>query len=282
MKKKIKKTGFCLVAVFIIILWVIWGNVTVGLTVINIDDDKLPDEFKGFKIVQISDLHNAEFGTDNSVIKNIVKKCGPDIVAVTGDIIDATSSDAENALDLMKYMTENYPVYYVTGNHEAAYPDCEELLDELKRMDVNVLEDDYMTLVRNGESINIIGVQDPDFMIRDSNFETVAKMTNTKIGDILAETEEGYTVLLSHRPELFEVYVQQGINLVFAGHAHGGQFRIPFIGGVISPDQGLFPEYDSGSYTLGETTMIVSRGLGNSIIPVRVNNRPEVVCVTLN
>ena len=104
------------------------------------------------------------------------------------------------------------------------------------------------------------------------------------MGSILTELldeEDGYTILLSHRPELFEVYAENNIDLIFSGHAHGGQFRIPFVGGLIAPNQGLFPKYDAGIYEEGNTTMVVSRGIGNSIVPFRINNRPEIVLVEL-
>ena len=94
--------------------------------------------------------------------------------------------------------------------------------------------------------------------------------------------KDAYTILLSHRPELFDIYVKSGVDLVLSGHAHGGQFRLPFLGGLVAPNQGLFPEYDSGLYTSGNTNMIVSRGIGNSIIPIRFNNRPEVVLLELD
>ena len=105
-------------------------------------------------------------------------------------------------------------------------------------------------------------------------------MVRTKLNN-LADTESSYIILLSHRPELFESYVSCNIDLVLSGHAHGGQFRLPFIGGLIAPDQGIFPKYDAGLFTNGSTNMIVSRGLGNSIIPIRFNNRPEVIVIEL-
>ena len=92
---------------------------------------------------------------------------------------------------------------------------------------------------------------------------------------------QGYTVLLSHRPELFAVYAEQGIDLVFSGHAHGGQFRLPILGGLIAPNQGLFPQFDAGQFTSGQTAMLVSRGIGNSVIPIRINNRPQIVVAEL-
>lgn len=104
-------------------------------------------------------------------------------------------------------------------------------------------------------------------------------MTDAKLKDLMDENQ--YTILLSHRPELFNVYAAHSIDLILSGHAHGGQVRLPFVGGLVAPNQGLFPKYDEGIYEIGPSKMVVSRGLGNSIFPVRINNRPELVVITL-
>ena len=135
-------------------------------------------------------------------------------------------------------------------------------------------------LERDGEKITLVGLSDPDFTVRSDIFGEVPAMVSTKL-ESLADTESSYTILLSHRPELFESYASSGIDLVLSGHAHGGQFRLPFIGGLVAPNQGLFPKDDAGLYTESSTQMVVSRGIGNSIIPVRFNNRPEIVVVEL-
>ena len=151
----------------------------------------------------------------------------------------------------------------------------------LEAAGVIVLEDETVYLERNGETIALLGLADPDFTVKGDMFGEVPAMANTKLKNLIGD-ESGYTILLSHRPELFETYVNCGIDLVIAGHAHGGQFRLPFIGGMVAPNQGLFPQYDAGLYTDGGTSMVVSRGIGNSIIPFRFNNRPEIVLVELN
>lgn len=129
----------------------------------------------------------------------------------------------------------------------------------------------------NGDTLTFIGLSDPNFTSRSD----VSSMVETKL-NALSLDDSCYTILLSHRPELFDAYVSSGIDLIFSGHAHGGQFRLPLIGGLIAPNQGFFPKYDAGLYSEGKTNMVVSRGIGNSIIPLRFNNRPEVVLVELN
>ena len=142
-----------------------------------------------------------------------------------------------------------------------------------------ILENQKIQITREGESITLMGIDDPsfqeDYLFGDS--ESVARQAIEN----LQNESDGYTILLSHRPELFDLYVDTGMDLVFSGHTHGGQFRLPFIGGLVAPNQGFFPEYDAGLFSEGSTTMIVSRGVGNSIIPIRFNNRPEIVVAEL-
>ena len=167
-----------------------------------------------------------------------------------------------------------------TGNHEASLSQYDELKAELENTGVVVLEDKAMQLEYNGDDITLIGLSDPSFTLKGNMFGEVPAMVDTKLRGLIGD-KDNYTILLSHRPELFEAYVNCGVDLVLSGHAHGGQFRLPFIGGLVAPNQGLFPKYDAGLYTKGDTNMIVCRGLGNSIIPIRFNNRPEIVLLEL-
>ena len=145
--------------------------------------------------------------------------------------------------------------------------------------DGNSLECQRELLEKNGAVIQLIGLDDLGFSPVNDQIEEATVMMGQTLIELVDEAT--YTVLLAHRPELIDIYVESTVDLVLCGHAHGGQFRIPFIGGVYAPGQGLFPKYDSGLYEVGETQMVVSRGIGNSIIPLRVNNRPEVVLVEL-
>ena len=268
--------------VIILAAWTIWGNTALMVNTVIISSSRIPAAFSGFGIAQVSDLHNAEFGENNAKLLKLLSESKPDIIVITGDFIDASHTDVGIALGFAQESVEIAPTYFVTGNHEASSPQYDTLKSGLEAAGVIVLEDEAVSLERNGESIALMGLADPDFTVKGDMFGEVPAMVSTKLENLNDGEGGGYTILLSHRPELFETYVGSGIDLVFAGHAHGGQFRLPFIGGVVAPNQGLFPEYDAGLYTDGSTNMVVSRGIGNSIIPLRFNNRPEIVLVELN
>ena len=266
---------------FTLFIWTVWGNTALMVSTISISSSHIPAAFSGFRIAQISDLHNVAFGKNNAELLKLLSESRPDIIVITGDLIDANHTDVGIALGFAQESVRIAPTYYVTGNHEAASPQYDTLKAGLEEAGVIVLEDEAVSLERNGETITLLGLGDPDFTVKGDMFGETSAMVSTKLKN-LDDGEGGYTILLSHRPELFETYVNCSIDLVFAGHAHGGQFRLPFIGGVIAPNQGLFPKYDAGLYTDGGTNMVVSRGIGNSIIPLRFNNQPEIVLVELN
>ena len=264
----------------IFVLWMMWGNTALMVSEIPISSDRLPASFSGFRIAQVSDLHNTEFGEDNVVLLQLLSDCQPDIIVITGDLIDTNHTDANVALTFIQKSIKIAPTYYVSGNHEASSSEYDALKAGLESAGVTVLEDEITYLEREEETIALLGLADPDFTIKGDLFGEVPAMVSAKLKNML-EQDTVYSVLLSHRPELFETYVDCGVDLVLSGHAHGGQFRLPFVGGLIAPDQGLLPKYDAGLYTDGNTNMIVSRGLGNSIIPIRFNNRPEIVLIDL-
>ena len=266
---------------FTLFIWTVWGNKALMANTVAISSGRIPAAFSGFRIAQVSDLHNAEFGDGNAELLKLLSESKPDIIVITGDLIDANHTDVGIALGFAQESVRIAPTYYVTGNHEAASPQYDTLKAGLEEAGVIVLEDEAISLERNGETITLLGLGDPDFTVKGDMFGETSAMVSTKLRNLI-DDESRYTILLSHRPELFETYTDGGIDLVFSGHAHGGQFRLPFIGGLAAPNQGLFPQYDAGLYTDGGTSMVVSRGIGNSIIPFRFNNRPEIVLVELN
>ena len=281
MKKPNKKTVL-IVSVLVILclgIWTLWGNIALEVNEYEIVSDRIPEAFAGFRIAQVSDLHNKDFGEGYGQLLTLLSQINPDIIVVTGDLIDSRQTDLDVALEFAWQAGKIARVYYVSGNHEARVPEYEDLKTGLVKAGVVILENQKVQITREGESITLMGIDDPSFQ-EDYLFGDSESVARQAIEDLKNESD-GYTVLLSHRPELFDLYVDTGMDLVFSGHAHGGQFRLPFIGGLVAPNQGFFPEYDAGQFNEENTTMIVSRGVGNSIIPIRFNNRPEIVLVTL-
>ena len=277
MKKPNKKTVL-IVSVLVILclgIWTLWGNIALEVNEYEIVSDRIPEAFAGFRIAQVSDLHNKDFGEGYGQLLTLLSQINPDIIVVTGDLIDSRQTDLDVALEFAWQAGKIARVYYVSGNHEARVPEYEDLKIGLVKAGVVILENQKVEITREGESITLMGIEDPsfqeDYLFGDS--ESVARQAIEN----LYNKSDGYTVLLSHRPELFDLYVDTGMDLVFSGHAHGGQFRLPFVEGLVAPNQGFFPKYDAGRFTEENTTMIVSRGVGNSIIPVRFNNRPEII-----
>lgn len=285
LKKRLSRKSLisiCIATVLLLILvvWTIWGNTALTVSTVVISSSRIPLSFSEFRIAQVSDLHNDEFGKNNIDLLKILSESTPDIIVITGDLVDSQHTDMEIALDFVREAVQIAPVYYVTGNHEAWIQQYDKLKTGLETIGVTVLEDEAIQLEHGDEKITLAGLSDPDFTINGDMFGEVPAMVGAKLGE-LTDIEDSYTILLSHRPELFGTYADCDIDLVLSGHAHGGQFRLPFVGGLIAPNQGIFPKYDAGLYTDDNTNMIVSRGIGNSVIPFRFNNRPEIVLVEL-
>lgn len=276
MKKKIFILGML---VILIIGWLIWDNCRICVTHYSVQNHTIPNSFDGFKIVQVSDLHNAEFGENQNRLITIMQNEKPDMIAITGDLIDANHTNIDVAVQFVKEAKSIAPIYYVTGNHEAWTDVYEtELMPQLEKNGVIILKDESVLLEKNDQHITLLGLEDPAKELKGDMFGEAEAMIDTKLGRMKVD---GFSVLLSHRPELFSVYVDHSISCVLSGHAHGGQIRIPFIGGVYAPNQGFFPKFTAGLYQKENTQMIVSRGLGESVIPIRVNNCPELVVVEL-
>lgn len=267
--------SLCLAA---LLLWALCENTALEITEYTVTSDALPESFDGFRIAQISDLHNDEFGADNKTLLALLRETAPDIIVITGDLADAYDTDIDIALRFAGQAVTIAPCYYITGNHESSIVEYKTLRSGLQALGVTVLENQRIRLEQDGAAITLVGVTDPGFRIDPRLGNADAVMSGALDGLTGSDT---YTLLLAHRPEFFDLYTEFGADLVLSGHAHGGQFRLPFIGGLFAPGQGFFPEYDSGLYTQSGTTMVVSRGIGNSAFPLRFNNPPEIVVVTL-
>lgn len=254
------------------------GNTTVGTSFYEIDSNRLPPSFEGYKIVQLSDLHDAKFGENHEDVVRQVKNIAPNAIFITGDLIDSNRYNLEQSLILVKELQHEAPIYFVTGNHEISTNDVNRIKESLQQLGVRVLSNEREVITSDkNESIAIGGIEDP----LSSTFEDEDAVKNSVAYTFENLPSEMFKILLSHRPELFDIYVDNQVDLTFSGHAHGGQFRLPGVGGLLSPGQGWFPKLTSGIHEQDDSQIVVSRGLGNSLMPLRLFNQPEIVVVTL-
>lgn len=239
----------------------------------EVKSQKLPESFDGFKIVQLSDLHGAEFGEDGMGLVEKVEELEPDIIALTGDFV-TDEGDLAAVEKLAARLTELCPVYFISGNHEFGSGLAVKVRNILERAGVKYLSNEYLTISRGEDGILLGGVEDPlayaDMLSPD---ELAQKMNDA--------APDAFKILLGHRNYWMTEYPELPVDLIFCGHAHGGLIRIPGVGGLIGTDRRLFPDFDAGQFNNGRYTLIVSRGLGNSVSIPRVFNRPEIVCVEL-
>ena len=255
-----------------VVLFLYANNQLLVITDYTIESEKLPKAFDDYRIVQISDLHDATFGDNQERLVEKVQATNPDAIFLTGDLIDSRRYDLQKSLDAVKQFVTFTDVYYVLGNHEVAVNKVDEIYGALERLGVQILPNQSLEIERDGERLTIIGIEDP----------LMGKTPQQMIDEAMAAVDDNsFKVLLSHRPEIFETYVENLIDVVFTGHAHGGQVRLPFTDGIFAPGQGWLPTRTSGIYEANDTKMIVSRGLGNSLLQQRLFNLPEIVVVDL-
>lgn len=268
-KKKIKVIWLSIIS-FFLLLFLFWQNNALVISNYQIASDEIGEDLDGYKIVQISDLHNKEFGKGQKRLLKKIEQCKPDLIVITGDLVDSSHTDIEIAMEFVEGVCAMAPVYYVTGNHEKWLEEGleQELLKQLEQKGVYCLNNEKQEIKVGKNRFLLLGLDDSNLL-------------DDTLKGLSSDTQEQFTVLLAHEPQNVLRYSNCEMDLVLSGHAHGGQIRLPFIGGVVAPDQGFFPEYTAGIYEEGNTSMIVSRGLGNSITPIRIFNQPEIVSVEL-
>ena len=263
-----------LVAVLIFI-----GNHRLSVTTQTIVMKNLTESFEGFTIVHLSDLHDKKFGKGQKRLLSKINAVNADICIITGDIVERKKRFARNSLQLISQLSKRQPVFLVTGNHEGHHGDWENIQNLVEETGAKILRG-KTNLSRDGAYLFLMGIDDPAFY--DSCANPYVGAFRDALEKVAASRENSTpSILLSHRPEIISLYSELGFDLVFAGHAHGGLWRIPWIGGIAAPDQGLFPKYTAGIYKDKNTTMIVSRGLGSTKLPIRIFNPPEIVVVRL-
>lgn len=279
--KKFLITLTCIVAVLLILLGInIWYSTNV-LTVntYNIKTEKLNNKVK---FVLISDLHNKEFGENNIDLVNLIKEQSPEFIAVDGDMVNDTADTREAVTRLLPQLCDIAPVYYVLGNHEKSYPQYDELIDEIKESNTTFLDNEMVSFTtKNGETITIGGLSDyPYYEYEAPEYDNPARHF---LDSFIEQEKDNYSILLSHQPETyFWGLKDKNIDLMLCGHTHGGLIRLPFVGGLIAPNQEFLPEYDMGYFNSGTVEMIITSGLGNSIGIPRIGNPPEICVIEIN
>lgn len=268
MKKSKKRYIIVICVIVFLAAFCYWQNNMLVISEYNYTNEKIANEMDGFTIVHLSDLHSKGFGKNQKRLIRKIEKCKPDIIVITGDLVDERSKDFDNAAGLVRNAVEIAPVYYVTGNHEKWLSDdlYDKLMDMLRQEGVIILDNACIRISKGDSDFILAGLDD-------------GSLLDDTLKELRLNDKKELVVLLTHEPQYIKDYSIYGADLVLSGHAHGGQFRLPFIGGVYAPDQGFNPEYTSGVYEENNTTMVVSRGLGNSVIPVRLFNFPDIVCV---
>lgn len=297
--KKITLLLFFLLIMTSIFLWYQNNHIVIG--VYHYQTSKISGDGEQFRIVQISDLHNARFGKKNQKLIREIEGLQPDLIVITGDIVDSNPTNISIAVDFVREIAGKYPVYYVTGNHEYWLSETErkELFEGIQDAGAVLLNNEKVSIdvavsingeesVKTGESVDAEESMDTDeSMDKGDASMTLIGLDDNHLDDgtlhSMIETcdKEELTVVLAHEPQYLDRYSDAGADLVITGHAHGGQMILPFVGPLIAPDQGFFPEYTAGEFTRKDTTMYISRGLGNSVIPVRLFNYPEIVCIEI-
>lgn len=279
-KKKKRKIVLTLISVILVfsIGFLLYGNFYVEVQQIHVFTDKLPDSFHNYLIAHITDYHNRSSAVVDKQIIDSLSEEKPDIIVITGDLIDSKTTDVDTSLEFVEKICGIAPVYYVSGNHEAIVsqenkPAFDKLLVGLEECGVTVLRNDCVKISNKaGDSFNLYGIDDPYFY---GKYDQVFQRTEILCDELNMNTNE-YNVLLAHHPETLSIYYKYNIDLVFSGHAHGGQVTL-FGKAIMAPDQIYFPPYTQGLYKMGNTQLILSRGIGYSWLPIRAFCNPHLI-----
>ena len=289
-RKKYIKSALVLLIVIALLLFCSYQNRHLETTYYTYKAEQLGADLEGYRIVQISDLHNVKFGKNNQKLVDRIRECEPDMIVLTGDLVDSNHTNVDRAVQFVDEIVKICPVYYVTGNHEywLEKSEYDELMDGLVSAGVVILDNQVVEISRGDAKFRLVGLDDRSLadgtleaLLSDESIRNNQAEQKEETADNEDSGEKELTVVLAHEPQYLARYAGTGVDLVLSGHAHGGQFRLPFVGGIVAPDQGFLPEYTAGEYYMNGTEMIVSRGLGNSVFPVRLFNYPEIVCVDL-
>lgn len=276
------------------VIWNIYWNRTIVVRTYVHSNEDVPESFDGYRIVQLTDIHSVRSEKQGQLIYEKTAAQEPDVICITGDLVDSRYYAANGVegealtLELVEKLVQLAPVYFVYGNHEMILlddPERNAFKVAMEELGVHLLNNEKTNITASEEDIILAGIQDPSTLYKDYQFAYLSN-NGERMEAMLDTVTEGignddFVLLLSHRPEYLEMYDQYPVDLCLTGHAHGGQFRLPFIGGIYAPGQGFLPKYTFGLYETDDLEMYVGTGIGNSLIPVRVFNPPEIITVVL-
>lgn len=256
-------------------------NTLVEVSKYEIKSNKIPKEFNKYKIVQLSDFHSYGFKRDNLKLINKIYEETPDIIVITGDMVNKYDKKFEKFLNIAEILSKKYKIYFIVGNHEIRLKkkDLEYILNKLKGFGIKILKDEKITIARKNGHINIYGLHIPL-----SYYKIINRPTNLSevVSKVLKRCkEEEFNILMAHNPLFFQEYSKHNIDLTLSGHVHGGMIRLPLIGAILSPERKFFPKYSGGIYEINNKKLIVSRGLGHSRRGIRLFNKRDLVSITL-
>ena len=292
-----KKYWFLILAILAAsVIWNVYWNSRIVVHTYTHVNEEVPQAFDGFRIVQLTDLHSVRSEKQGQLVYDMICGQNPDVICVTGDLVDSRYYAKHGVegealtLALMEKLITLAPVYFIYGNHEMILlddPQNNAFKNALEKLGVQNINNELVCYQRqeDGDKVYIGGLQDPSTLYKDYRYAFLSNNGERMEAMLDAVTvgvrNEEFFLLLSHRPEYLEMYDQYPVDLVLTGHAHGGQFRLPFIGGVYAPGQGFLPKYTAGLYETDDLEMYVGTGIGNSVIPVRIFNPPEILTIIL-
>ncbi len=268
------------ILVFVLIIYLIIEHMTIVVRRQSITLDELPPEFDGFSVLQISDLHHRKFGENQRKITEHAAALNPDIIAITGDLISRDQRDFTSIYEFCSSLSAIAPVYFSLGNHELDLPDeiRSQYFSALESAGVNLLLNSTCTISRGKSSIDITGASLDLSVYHSENF-TYNHLNTYSVSLLMSDigVRQRCTILLMHNPLIFDSISLWNADLILSGHVHGGVVRLPFIGGILSPERKFFPKYTKGLYISGCSKLYVSAGLGK----LRFFNPPEINLLTL-
>lgn len=284
---KNKKIITIISLILIVVFLYTYSIIKVDITRYTVKSDKISNQFEDYTIVQLSDFHSKGYKDTTGIIIKEIEKINPDIIVMTGDMVSFDMENIDEFQKLINSLATNYPIYYINGNHEELVgmlkpKEYDTFLKDIKDLGVAVLKNNCIELIKGEESINLYEIDIP--LEEESGlYVTSEQLDDNYINYTLSNVDKNkFNILLAHNPLFIDDYSEWGADLVLSGHMHGGIIRIPIIGvGIASPEKDYFPKYDAGEFKIGDTTMIVNRGIGTSSSGLRIFNKPEISVITL-